>query len=137
MTGVFFDSNVLVYALTKGDPRHAVAAQLLQDNIGAFSVQVLNEVASVAHRKLKLSRADIAETLAELRALCQEPRAVTLATHQAALALAARHEFSFYDALIVAAALEAGCTTLLTEDMHDGLLVEGRLTIRNPFRREA
>ena len=81
VTGVVLHSNVRVYALTKGDPRQAVAARLLHDSIGAISVQVLNEVASVAHRKLKLSRADIAETLAELRALCQEPRAVTLATH--------------------------------------------------------
>ena len=135
MTGVFFDNNVLIYALTKGDPRQAVAARLLQDSIGTISVQVLNEVASVAHRKLKLSWADIAETLADLRSLCHEPRALTLATHQAAVALAARHGFSFYDAPIVAAALEAGCTTLLTEDMQDGLLVEGRLTLHNPFRQ--
>jgi len=137
VTEIFFDSNVLVYTLTKGDPRQAVAARLLQENAGTVSVQVLNEVASVAHRKLKLSWADVAETLADLRALCQEPRALTLATHQAALALAARHGFSFYDALIVAAALEAGCTTLLTEDMQDGLVVEGRLTLRNPFRQGA
>jgi predicted nucleic acid-binding protein len=75
----------------------------------------------------------VTDALASIRACCPPPRPLTLATHEAALGLAERHGFQVYDALIVAAALEAGCGTLFSEDMQDGRVVEGRLTIRNPF----
>lgn len=133
MSGVFFDSNVLLYTLAAGDPRAAVAANLLLGG-GTISVQVLNEVANVARRKLKLSWAEVSEALAAMRVLCAVPTPLTLATHEEALALAERYQFSLYDALIVASALEAGCTTLLSEDLHDGLIVADRLTVQNPFR---
>lgn len=58
---------------------------------------------------------------------------LTIALNFEARGIAERYQLSFYDALIVAAALAAGCDTLFSEDMHDGLVIEGRLTIRNPF----
>ena len=58
---------------------------------------------------------------------------LTLQTHDVGGALAERYGFSIYDAMIVASALVAGCTTLWSEDMQDGLLVEGQLRIVNPF----
>jgi predicted nucleic acid-binding protein len=58
---------------------------------------------------------------------------MTAETHDAALRLAMRHGFHIYDALIIAAALEAGCSTLYSEDMPSGQVIDGRLTIRNPF----
>jgi predicted nucleic acid-binding protein len=61
---------------------------------------------------------------------------LTLDTHGAGLRIAAKYGFHFYDALIAAAALEAQCTTLYSEDFQDGQLLEGRLTVRNPFVRE-
>lgn len=131
---VFFDSNVLLYTLVEDDPRQTVAASLLAEG-GTISVQVLNEFATVARRKLKLSWLEVGETLAALRSLCPAPLPLSVATHETALALVSRHGFAFYDALIVAAALEAGCATLLSEDMQDGQVIEGRLTIRNPFRQ--
>ena len=131
--GVFLDSNVLLYALARDDHRATVAGRLLLEG-GTISVQVLNKVANVARRKLKLSWAETSEALAALRILCAPPKSLTLATHETALALAERYQFSFYDALIVASALEAGCTTLLSEDLHDGLVVADRLTVQNPFR---
>ena len=134
MNGAFFDSNVLLYALARDDLRQAVAARLLAAG-GTVSVQVLNEFANVAFRKLGLPWTEVAEALASLRALCAPPLALTVATHEAALGLAQRHRFAFYDALIVASALEAGCATLLTEDMQNGLVIEARLTLRNPFRQ--
>ncbi len=134
MSGAFLDSNVLLYTLALGDPREAVAAGLLAQG-GTVSVQVLNEFANVAYRKIRLSWAEVSAALASLRVLCAAPLPLTVATHETALALAKRHQFSFYDALIVASALEAGCTTLLSEDMQDGLVIEGRLTIENPFRQ--
>ncbi len=133
MSGAFFDSNVLLYSLARDDPRASVASGLLLEG-GAISVQVLNEVANVARRKLKLSWAEVAEALDALQVLCAPPRPLTLAIHAAALPLAERYQVSFYDALIVASALEAGCATLLSEDLHHGLVIEGRLTVQNPFR---
>ena len=130
---IFLDSNVLLYALARDDPRADVAGRLLLEG-GTISVQVLNEVANVARRKLKVSWTEVSEALAALRVLCAAPATLTLAMHNAALALADRYQFSFYDALIVASALEAGCTTLLSEDLHDGLVVADRLTVQNPFR---
>lgn len=132
--GVFLDSNVLVYAALQPDRRTAVAKDLLAQG-GTISVQVLNEFANVARRKLRRPWPEIARALADIRAVCPAPLPLTVATHEAALALATRHGFAFYDALIVAAALEAGCATLLSEDMQDGQVIEGRLTIRNPFRQ--
>jgi predicted nucleic acid-binding protein len=59
---------------------------------------------------------------------------LTIETHELALEMAFRHQLGIYDGMIVAAALLADCDTLYSEDMHDGLLVDGRLTIVNPFR---
>lgn len=135
MSGAFLDSNVLLYTLSTNDPRQTTAIRVVAQG-GTISVQVLNEFASVAYRKLKLSWPEVERALAAVRALCPPPRPLTLATHEAAVALASRHGLAFYDALIVASALEAGCATLLSEDMQDGRVIEGRLTIRDPFRVE-
>ena len=135
MSAAFFDSNILIYTLAEHDPREPVAAALLARG-GVISVQVLNEFAAVSRRKLRLSWPEVTDALAAIRACCPPPRPLTLATHEAALGLAERYGFSIYDALIVAAALEAGCATLFSEDMQDGQVVEGqqgRVTIRNPF----
>jgi predicted nucleic acid-binding protein len=68
-----------------------------------------------------------------IRELCPSPVPITLVTHDAALGIASRTGYQFYDALIIASALESGCTTLFSEDLQDGQVVEGRLTICNPF----
>ena len=128
----FLDTNVLIYATQTDDARAGRAAALLAEG-GIVSVQVLNEFASTARRKLKRSWAEIRAALRSFRTLLPDVRPIGVATHEAALALADEEGFSFYDAMIVAAALEAGCTTLWSEDMQDGRVVVGRLTIRNPF----
>lgn len=130
--GVFLDTNVLLYALSE-DAAKADRAEALLARGGVVGVQVLNEFASVARRKLGMSWDEVADVLSLLRQRCRV-RPLTLQVHELALALAPRHGFSWYDALVVSAALEAGCAELLSEDLHDGLLVEGRLRIRNPFR---
>ncbi len=97
-----------------------------------ISVPVLNETLVNCRRKAGLSRDDTGAFLAGLRALCPV-KDVTLHTHGVGRALAKRHGLSIHDAMIVASALPAGCTTLWSEDMHHGLLVEDRLRIANPF----
>jgi predicted nucleic acid-binding protein len=131
----FFDTNVLVYIVGQKDERTAKAEALVA-NGGVVSVQVLNELASVSHRKLGMSWEEIGGALAAIRDLCPSPIPLTLDTHGAGLRIAAKYGFHFYDALIAAAALEAQCTTLYSEDFQDGQLLEGRLTVCNPFVRE-
>jgi len=128
----FLDTNVVVYATLSDDPRRPTAERLLEAG-GIVSVQVLNEFSAVASGELKRAWPKIRATLALVRSRVERVRPLTEATHERAVALAADHGLSFYDALIVAAAQEAGCDTLYTEDMQDGR-VFGALTLVNPFR---
>lgn len=127
----FFDTNVLLYLLSKDDARADQAERLLALG-GTVSVQVLNEFAAVALRKLGMKIAEVRDVLGTVRAVCAV-RPVDVETHDLALQLSERFRFGFYDGLIVAAALQAGCRTLYSEDMQHGQAIE-RLTIRNPFR---
>jgi predicted nucleic acid-binding protein len=126
----FFDSNVLVYAYST-DPRRDRALNTIADG-GIISVQVLNEFTNVLHRKQKQDWPVIEAALSSIFFRFPDIRPLTAATHAAALALARDHHLQFYDALIVAAALEAGCDTLFSEDMQHGRSFSG-LTIVNPF----
>lgn len=88
---------------------------------------MLNELASVSRRK------EVGDALAAVRTLCPSPVPLTIETHDAALQIAAQYGYHIYDALVAAAALEAECTTLYSEDLQDGQVIDGLLTIRNPF----
>jgi predicted nucleic acid-binding protein len=127
----FLDTNILLYAIARDDPRTATAEALLAAG-GIISVQVLNEFAAVARRKLGLPWDEIAEALSAIRALCGPVEPVTVETHEAALRIADRYGYHIYDASIIATALRARCRTLYSEDMQGGQAIEG-LTIRNPF----
>lgn len=127
----FFDTNIFVY-LISADPVKAEKAEAILASGGIISVQVLNEFVSVASRKQRLSLPEIREVLGTIRSLCEvEP--LSLQTHDCAMDLVERYGFSFYDALIIAAAQLAGCTTLYTEDLQHGQKIS-ELTICNPFR---
>ena len=126
----FIDTNVLIYAHESG-AKSETARQVILTG-GVISVQVLNEFAAVLRRKFRLEWAVIAAALADVRAALGPVRPVDVEIHLHAVALARSHGFSFYDALIVASALAAGCDTLLTEDLQSGRRVED-LTIVNPF----
>jgi predicted nucleic acid-binding protein len=127
----FLDTNILLYLLS-ADTAKADRAEAVVAAGGTISVQVLNEFASVATRKLGMSVAEVRDVLTPIRTLCPvEP--LTIAAHDEALNLMEHHSFSLYDALIVAAATLAGCDRLYSEDMHHGQTVNGRLTIQNPF----
>ncbi|MFI4939169.1 MAG: PIN domain-containing protein [Burkholderiales bacterium] len=129
---VFFDTNIVLYLLS-ADPVKADRAEELLSIGGMISVQVLNEFTSVALKKLRMTWPEIREILAQVRAVCPVAN-LTLATHDRAAQVAERYGVSFYDALIVAAALIAGCTTLFSEDLQDGQVIERQLTICNPFK---
>ena len=127
----FVDTNVLVYLISSDASKAARAEQVLAGRV-TLSVQVLNELANVARRKAHMAWPVLVQVLADIRQFA-DVRPLTLATHETALTLAARYQLAWYDALIAAAALEAGCDTLLSEDFQHGLVLEKRLTIRNPF----
>jgi predicted nucleic acid-binding protein len=126
----FFDTNVLLYLLSN-DAAKADRAEALLASGGTISVQVLNEFAAVASRKLAMSISEIREVLSTIRAICAV-KPLDIETHELALDMAERHRFSIYDGLIVAAAVRAGCTVLYTEDLQHGQMIE-KLKIRNPF----
>jgi predicted nucleic acid-binding protein len=128
----FLDTNVLIYSVAENDPRSDAAEALLAGG-GVISAHVLNEFVAVARRKLGMSWADVTEALDAIRILCPSPVPITIETHGAALRIAQQYGYRIYDALVAAAALEAKCDTLYTEDMQDGQVIDDRLTIKNPF----
>ncbi|AXQ27475.1 PIN domain-containing protein [Solimonas sp. K1W22B-7] len=128
----FLDTNILLYAVAQDDPRAEIADALLAAG-GIISVQALNEFASVARRKLKMSWDEVHTALDAFQSLCPDPVPLTLETHEQALQLAQKYGLNLYDALMASAAILAGCPLMYSEDMQDGLELERRLTIRNPF----
>ena len=127
----FFDTNILVYAQETGEKSDRARALLAAG--GGVSVQALNEFVAVARRKLGKDWDEIDAAIDDILALVETPQPLTTATNKAARRLARDHGFAFYDALIVAAALEGGCETLYSEGMQHGRAVGG-LTIIDPFR---
>jgi predicted nucleic acid-binding protein len=131
-SGEFLDTNILVYAFAT-DSRSTVAESLLAKGC-AVSVLGLNEFANVAHRKMGMTWIEIGVALASIRLLCPSVLPIDIEAHELALELAERHRLGFFDALMISSALRGGCETFWSEDMHDGLVVDGRLRVLNPFR---
>ena len=127
----FFDTNVLLY-LVSSDAAKADRAETLLADGGVISVQVLNEFANAGRRKAGLSWEEVVDILGLIRRRCRVV-GLTAELHDKGVALARRFSLSVYDAMIVAAALEAGSVTLYSEDMQHGLRVDRALTIVNPF----
>ncbi len=135
----FLDSNVFIYLFDTRDERKRTIARGLIDSAietdrGCISFQVVQETLRVLTGKLPKpltgdeAQAFLQHSLLPLWRVMPSP-----ALYAAALRLQARQGFSFYDALIVAAALEAGCKRLLTEDLQHGQRIDG-LRIENPFK---
>jgi predicted nucleic acid-binding protein len=131
MPGSFLDSNIVLY-LASEDLLKADRAQELVAQGGTISVQVLNEIANISRRKMGLSWAETRNFLLMIRGLLKvEP--ITIEIHDVGISLAERYQLSVYDSMIVSAALSAECDTLLSEDLQNGLLINGRLRVLNPF----
>lgn len=133
----FLDTNVFVYLFDEtNDHKRGRAVRLVQESLaketGCVSYQVVQETINVITRKLKATpetaRQILDDTLLPLWRI--NP---TRTLYQRSLDLQARYRFHFYDSLIVAAALEAGCHILYSEDLKHGQQIEG-LTVTNPFR---
>ena len=130
----FFDSNVWLYALVgaAAPAKQARASRLLAATVPVVSTQVVNEVTANLLRKYGWSEPRVRAVIRRFYSDCD------VVSHGLDLQLDAsrlreRYQFSPYDGLIVAAALRAGVGTLYTEDLQDGLVVRGVLTVVNPF----
>ena len=130
MAKPFIDSNVVLY-LFSSDTLKADRTESLLQSGGLISVQVLNEVASVCLRKLKMTWEDVDAVLETLKSTC-EVLPVTLASHEKAVGLAKRFQISLYDANIAATAILCGADTLFSEDLQNGMSMES-VTVVNPF----
>lgn len=132
MPGSFFDTNVLLFAVS-ADIGRAERAEKLTGGAGVISVQVLNEYANVARRRMGMSWAETRQLPQTIRDLFSV-HPVMAEVHETGLSLAERYGLSACDGMIAASALAAACDTLWSEDIHAArLLLEGRLRIRNPF----
>lgn len=138
MSGEFIDSNVFVYLFDETDDRKREAAErivdsALQTHNASISFQVVQETLNVLTRKLPTpmtvegAKDFLRQVLVPLWRVSPSP-----ALYDRALDLQSRYRYGFYDSLIVAAALDTGCTRLYSEDLQDGQRIE-RLSIRNPF----
>lgn len=133
MAEIFVDTNVLLYLVSADSRKAAIAEAALADGTGHVSVQVLNEFVAVSRRKARLNWDEIDEVVSTVREVCQV-HPLGLETHDAARALARKHQLGIYDASIVASALLAGCDVLCSEDFQHGQRFGGVLRVRNPFR---
>jgi predicted nucleic acid-binding protein len=130
-TDRFFDTSVLLYLLS-GDSGKADTAERLLQQSGTISVQVLNEFTAACKRKLKMPYAEIKDVLGTVRSICPV-LPLTIEEHDRGTEIAERYAYSFYDAVIVASALLAGCSTLYSEDLEHGQTIDKTLKIINPF----
>ena len=134
---VFLDTNVLVYAhdISAGE-KHEIAQRIVLDlwnsNLGLLSTQVLQELFVTLTRKIprpietKLAK-EIVSVLLKWEIMVNDGESIL-----SAIEIHSRHHFSFWDSLIIEAAIRGGATLLLSEDLPDGQIIEG-IKIKNPF----
>lgn len=126
----FVDTNIVVYAFGPGPKSEPALAKLGEATI---SVQVLNEFANVCLRKLHYDQSTLDRLISDIRWKAGEIVPVTEETHDLARKIVFRYKLGFYDSTLIASALLADCVTFYSEDMQSGMVIEGLLTIRNPF----
>jgi predicted nucleic acid-binding protein len=127
----FIDSNIAVYSVSLPSVKRDVARKLIQQR-PCISTQVVMETVNVLIKKFKFEKSDAFEStlgIMDSSAL----KIITADTLMRAFEIGLRYKLSHWDSLVIAAALEANCSTLFSEDMQPGQVIEGKLTIINPF----
>ena len=131
---VFLDTNIIIYLYSEDeDDKRDTAYKFLNESDCVTSIQAMNEASNVWLRKHSLSKDVISRYLNEIELVCDDILLVKRKTINQALELRERFDCSFYDCLMLASALEAGCNIILTEDMNNGQVIDGILKILNPF----
>lgn len=131
----FIDTNIIIYSHTDLFPEKQFIAQELLNFLpySIISIQVLNEFISAYHKKFKVEWSDIQAAVVKI-IKNYEVHTTSIRTVAKACSMSERFGFSYYDSLIIAAALESGCTMLYSEDLQNGQVIEGKLKIVNPFK---
>jgi predicted nucleic acid-binding protein len=128
---VFIDTNIVIYALTDASAKGTIALNLLESK-PCISTQVVAESINVCLRKFKFTKEDTYARADKLIYL-SELFVITQSTLKEAFQLSLDYQFSFWDSLIVASALENNCSILYSEDLQHNQLIDGKLRIQNPF----
>ena len=128
---IFFDTNTLLYLLSSDNKKADWVSQNLQQH-NVISVQVLNEFTSASLRKIKISNTELDEFL-DLFTSTFQVRSLDMDTFETGLMVSRRYGYQHYDSMIIAAALQAGCERLYSEDMQHRQVIDKRLQIVNPF----
>ena len=129
----FIDTNIFVYTNSDTDiDKRDKARSVLNNYDCIISTQVTNELSNVLGRKFSKSADEIKAILTAMETVC-DIAVLTLETTRSALDIQTRYNYSFYDALILSTALENNCRYVISEDLQDRQIIEGRLTILNPF----
>lgn len=131
MPGSFLDSNILIYLATEDNLKIARSAELLREDC-IVSVQVLNEIANVLRRKRGMPWQRVRDFLMTVEGLATV-MPLDIDCHAIGMNVAERYGFAIYDSMIIAAALQARCDVLYTEDMRHGQTIDGLLKIVNPY----
>jgi len=131
----FLDSNILIYCYTNSEPKKKQKAFRIIDNSVHLSIstQVLQEFCNVAHKKFTPQEIDLETALSEIESMVSVYMN-SMNTIRKANAIKSKYGYSFYDSLIISAALECGCAILYSEDMQHGQVIENKLKIINPFK---
>ena len=133
---IFLDTNIILYSYSEDDIyKQNISQEILRNNIfnTFISKQVINEITNILFKKIKLSSEEVENAILELDSEF-EIFDFYLTTQIKAIRLKKDYNLQFYDALIIATALENNCTILYSEDMQHNLIIEGKLTIINPFK---
>ncbi len=131
---VFIDTNVIIYGYSQDEPDKCQRArECIRSGESWISTQVLNETINTLKRKFSLNFNQISSVIDELSQQSQLT-IVSLNTIRKALEIAQRYQFSYFDSLIIASALEVGCDRLYSEDLQDGQTIDNTLILVNPFR---
>jgi predicted nucleic acid-binding protein len=132
----FIDTNILIYAFTADEPeKQELALKFLDNCLPVISTQVVKEFSNVLLKKTRIDLENVQEIIAGIIGISDVVNE-EIARIFAAFDIHKRYQFSFYDSLIIATAIHANCQLLLSEDMHDGQVIDEKLKIVNPFLNE-
>jgi len=131
---IFIDTNILIYLYsTEYDKQQIVLSLFESENAFCISTHVVMEFCNVLLKKLKYTRADVEIALEDFKEHFEIVE-VNMSTIEKALDIQERYQFSFFDSLVIATALQANCRSLYSEDMQHGQRIENTLRLWNPFQ---
>ena len=134
---IFIDTNIIIYCYSNSEMEKRIICQKLFETYSELNIskQVINEMTNILFKKFKLSSFDIKNTIEQISNIaftCD----FNFDTQIKAIELKDKYNLQYYDALIIATALENHCNIIFSEDMQHNQIIENQLTIINPFIKE-